>query len=119
MNGVFRPRWTPIPVQTGQSFRSKVITARSPRTDNAGVFNAPTALACYAQVFDEEASLDRLADFASRFGPAFYGLPVNAREITLEKSAPEGDEDWPTPHGAVRVFAPSTGLRWRRVPDAA
>ncbi|MGF1644750.1 MAG: dihydroorotase [Thiotrichales bacterium] len=85
----------------------------------AGVFNAPTALACYAQVFDEEASLDRLADFASRFGPAFYGLPVNAREITLEKSAPEGDEDWPTPHGAVRVFAPFTGLRWRRVPDAA
>ncbi len=80
----------------------------------AGVYNAPTALACYAQVFDEEGRLERLADFASRFGPAFYGLPVNAREVTLERHASNGNEDWPTPLGPVRVFTPPGGLRWRR-----
>lgn len=80
----------------------------------AGVFNAPTALACYAQVFDDEGRLARLADFASRFGPAFYGLPVNAGDLTLERVAGAQDEDWPTPQGPVRVFTPSDGLRWRR-----
>jgi len=85
----------------------------------AGVFNAPTALACYAQVFDEESRLDRLPDFASRFGPAFYGLPVNTREITLEKVPADVTEDWRTPFGPVRVFTPPGGLHWRRVPDVA
>lgn len=80
----------------------------------AGVFNAPTALGCYAQVFDEEGRLDALPDFASRFGPAFYGLPVNSREITLERVAPTLAEDWPTPGGPVRVFVPPGGLGWRR-----
>jgi dihydroorotase len=85
----------------------------------AGVFNAPTALGCYAQVFDEEGRLDRLEGFASRFGAAFYGMPVHAREITLERLAvPSDATDWPTPLGPVRVFAPSQGVHWRRVPDA-
>lgn len=79
----------------------------------AGVFNAPTALACYAQVFDEEGRLDRLADFAARFGPAFYGLPVNTRSLTLERAAPGEEEDWATPLGPVRVFTPPGGLHWR------
>lgn len=80
----------------------------------AGIFNAPTALACYAQVFDEEGHLDRLADFASRFGAAFYGLPAATGELTLERCAPETAPDWPTPLGPIRVFTPPGGLRWRR-----
>jgi dihydroorotase len=85
----------------------------------AGVFNAPTALACYAQVFDEENRLDRLEGFASRFGAGFYGLPVHTRTVTLERSpAPGLAADWPTPLGPVRTFAPSPGIHWRRVPDA-
>jgi dihydroorotase len=85
----------------------------------AGVFNAPTAIACYAQVFDEENRLDRLEGFASRFGAGFYGLPVHTRTVTLERSpTPDLAEDWPTPLGPVRTFAPSPGIHWRRVPDA-
>jgi len=80
----------------------------------AGVFNAPTALACYAQVFDEDGRLERLADFAARFGPAFYGLPVNAGVVTLERVDSTPEADWPTPLGPVRVFTPAGGLRWRR-----
>ncbi|WP_265530679.1 dihydroorotase [Sphingomicrobium marinum] len=51
----------------------------------AGIFNAPHALECYAQVFEEEGVLDRLEGFASEHGPAFYGLPLNEGTVTLEK----------------------------------
>ena len=51
----------------------------------AGIFNAPNALESYAQVFDEENALDCLEAFASRNGPAFYGLPVNSDCITLKR----------------------------------
>ncbi len=52
----------------------------------AGIFNAPYALESYATVFDEEGALDRLEGFASVFGPAFYGLPVNEGVVTLERA---------------------------------
>lgn len=51
----------------------------------AGIFAAPTAMQCYAQVFDEEAKLDQLEAFASLNGPAFYGLPPNEGTLTLER----------------------------------
>ena len=52
----------------------------------AGIFNAPNALESYAQVFEEEGVIERLEAFASEFGPAFYGLPLNSKKITLIKS---------------------------------
>ena len=52
----------------------------------AGIFNAPFALESYAKTFEEEGALDRLEGFASEFGPAFYGLPLNAGTITLERA---------------------------------
>lgn len=51
----------------------------------AGIFNAPHALESYAQVFDEEGCLERIEGFASLFGPAFYGLPVNPGHVVLER----------------------------------
>lgn len=53
----------------------------------AGIFNAPTALQTYVQVFDEENALDRLEAFASLNGAAFYGMEPNAARITLTKRA--------------------------------
>jgi dihydroorotase len=52
----------------------------------AGIFNAPVALEAYAAVFEEEGALDRLEAFASEFGPAFYGLPLNEGTVTLERA---------------------------------
>src|SRR3546814_2570859 len=49
----------------------------------AGIFNAPYAIESYCTVFDEECALDRLEGFASLYGAAFYGLPVNRATITL------------------------------------
>ena len=52
----------------------------------AGIFNAPYALESYVTVFDEEGELDRFEAFASLNGPAFYGLPVNQAQVTLERT---------------------------------
>lgn len=51
----------------------------------AGIFNAPYALESYLAVFDEENALERFEGFASIYGPAFYGLPVNDDTVTLER----------------------------------
>jgi dihydroorotase len=61
-------------------------------TGAAGLFNAPVAMACYAQVFEEENALHHLEAFASLNGPRHYGLAPNKTKITLSKKewvAPE------------------------------
>ena len=81
----------------------------------AGIFNAPYALESYAQVFDEEGVLDRLEGFASEHGPNFYGLPLNAGSVTLQR------EDVAVPatiaEGEISVvpFHAGETLRWRLV----
>ena len=52
----------------------------------AGIFNAPFALESYAAVFDDEDALDQFEAFASLNGPHFYGLPLNAGTVTLERA---------------------------------
>ena len=52
----------------------------------AGIFNAPVALQSYATVFDEEGALDRLEAFAAEHGPRFYGMPLNAGSIVLDRT---------------------------------
>jgi dihydroorotase len=57
----------------------------------AGVYTAHAAIELYAAAFEEAGALDKLEDFASRFGAAFYGLPQNEGTITLRR------EEWPVP----------------------
>jgi dihydroorotase len=79
----------------------------------AGCFSAPAALEMYAEVFEEAGALERLPAFASRFGPAFYGLPENAGTVTLKRHA------WTLPRdyafGGERIVPLRAGdlLRWR------
>jgi dihydroorotase len=80
----------------------------------AGVFNAPTALACYAQVFAEEKRLPALEDFASLNGPRFYGLPVNDDYVGISAiDAVHAHPDLASPLGPVCVFMPPNGLHWQ------
>ncbi len=79
----------------------------------AGIFSSPTALAVYAEVFEREGKIDRLADFASRFGAKFYNLPVNSKEIRLTK------KEWKAPlevaglgEDRIRVFQGGQTLQW-------
>ncbi|PIQ37344.1 MAG: dihydroorotase [Lysobacterales bacterium CG17_big_fil_post_rev_8_21_14_2_50_64_11] len=53
----------------------------------AGIFNAPMALESYASVFEQESALAKLEGFASEFGPRFYGLPLNTRQVRLRRAA--------------------------------
>ena len=55
----------------------------------AGIFNAPTAVETYVQVFEEEDSLENFEAFASLNGPQFYGLEPNKAIITLTRKAPQ------------------------------
>lgn len=57
----------------------------------AGCFTAANALELYAMAFEERGALDKLDDFASRFGAAFYRLPRNAGTVVLER------QDWTVP----------------------
>jgi dihydroorotase len=79
----------------------------------AGIFTALCALEIYAEVFEEEAALDRLEAFAALHGPEFYGLPVNQSRVTLRR------EPFPVPErvgegeNALVPFRAGESLRWR------
>jgi dihydroorotase len=81
----------------------------------AGCYTAPVALPLYAEAFEDAGALDRLENFASRYGADFYGLPPQADKVTLARDA------WtvPTehPYGDVTVVPLRAGevLRWRVV----
>ena len=79
----------------------------------AGIFNAPNALECYVQVFDEEDALDRFEAFASLDGPRFYGLAPNDDRITLEKSASRIPETIPGGPEAIVPYRAGETLSWR------
>ena len=51
----------------------------------AGIYTAHAALELYAEVFEAAGRLERLEGFASLNGAAFYNLPVNSTQVTLEK----------------------------------
>lgn len=57
----------------------------------AGCYSAFAAIELYSQFFEEAGALERLEDFASHFGPDFYGLPRNNDTITLRR------EPWTIP----------------------
>ena len=79
----------------------------------AGIFTAPCALEVYAEVFEEEAALDRLEAFASLNGPRFYRLPPNEARITLQRQAWAVPERIGEGDGAVVPFRAGETLRWR------
>lgn len=80
----------------------------------AGCFTATNTMQLLAHVFDAEGKLDQLAKFASTNGPAFYGLPVNTAQMTLEKT--DQPAQWPakilTEAGPVTVFDPGFPVYW-------
>ena len=80
----------------------------------AGCFTATNTMQLLAHVFDQEGRLDRLSAFACENGPAFYGLPVNAGTLTLEKTDTPAawPEKIPSGAGPVTVFNPGFPVYW-------
>lgn len=81
----------------------------------AGIYSAHAGIEFYAEVFDEAGVLDRLEDFASRRGPAFYGLPVNEGTITLEKKALPVPESIPFGTDVLVPLRAGGEVAWRIV----
>jgi len=133
--GGIKPHYYCLPVAKREKHRlalRKAATSGSPRyflgTDSAphvdalkehacgcaGCFTATNTMPLLAHVFEEEDALDKLESFASRNGPAFYGLPVNAGTIRLEKRTEPCV--WPdkitSEAGPVTVFNPGFPVHW-------
>jgi len=79
----------------------------------AGIFTAPCALEIYAEVFEEEAALDRFEAFAALNGPEFYRLPVNATRVTLRREPCPVPEYIGEGENAIVPFRAGETLRWR------
>lgn len=70
-------------------------------------------MALYATAFDAAGRLDRLESFASLNGPAFYGLPVNAGTLTLERAVTAIPTALPLGDEVVVPLAAGESLPWR------
>lgn len=79
----------------------------------AGCYTAPIALSLYAEAFEAAGALERLADFAGRNGPAFYGLPVNQETVTLERAPLEVPQSYPGGDEPVVPLRAGETLTWR------
>jgi dihydroorotase len=81
----------------------------------AGCFTALSALELYAEAFDAAGALDRLEGFASRHGPAFYGLPLNAGTVTLRRESWTLPEAVPFGDAQLKPLRGGEALVWRQV----
>jgi dihydroorotase len=79
----------------------------------AGCYTAFSALELYAEAFEAAGALDRLEQFASRAGPAFYGLPVNEGSVTLKKLAWTLPEALPFGEAELKPLRGGETLTWR------
>lgn len=91
------------------------VSAKESDCGCAGIYNAPVALPCAAQVFEEENALGRLERFVSLNGAAFYRLTPNVERIKLVRRPTEHVDCVALEGGAgdqIRVFDPDSVLRW-------
>lgn len=79
----------------------------------AGCFNAPTALASYATVFEEMDALQHFEAFCSLNGPHFYGLPVNEDVIELVRETHQVPETIVLPEDSLVPFLAGESVHWR------
>ncbi len=132
--GGIRPHWYCLPVLKRETHRLALLeaaTGGNPRfflgTDSAphaqrlkehavgcaGCYTAPHALELYAAAFEMAGALERLEGFASRHGPAFYGLPVNSEIVTLRRDPWTIPQSLPFPGDAIVPLAAGETLQWR------
>ncbi|MBV4412120.1 dihydroorotase [Enterobacteriaceae bacterium YMB-R22] len=78
----------------------------------AGCFNAPSALAAYATVFEELDALALLEAFCSLNGPRFYGLEANKDTVELIRQPQIIAESLALSDGALIPFLAGETLPW-------
>jgi len=131
--GGIRPHWYCLPVLKRERHRLALLEAAASDsgrfflgTDSAphlkgakeqacgcaGCYTSLHAMELYATAFDSVGRLDRLEAFASRNGPAFYGLPVNQGTLRLERTPSTIPADLPVGDGCVVPLAAGETLQW-------
>ncbi len=78
----------------------------------AGCFTALNTMSILAEVFEQDGALDKLEQFTSLNGPAYYRLPANEQTITLVRETPTYPDSIHTSEGHVTVFDPAMPLNW-------
>jgi len=97
-------------------------SAPHPRADKeshcgcAGLYTAPAALELYAEAFEQAAALERLDDFAGRFGAEFYGLVPNEQRVTLERRPRPVPASLPYGDATVVPFRAGGATAWTLLP---
>lgn len=78
----------------------------------AGCFNAPSALAIYATVFEEMNAIQHFEAFCSLNGPRFYGLPINEDQLTLVRREEVMPEEISLESDTLVPFLAGEVLNW-------
>lgn len=81
----------------------------------AGLYQAPIAVALYAEIFDEHNQLDKLEGFLSQHGPDFYGLAQNKNTITLREQIVHVPESMPFGNDQVIPMRAGQSVKWEVV----
>ncbi len=134
--GGIRPHWYCLPVlkrekhrlalleaATGNSGRFFLGTDSAPHAKGvkenacgcAGCYTALHAMELYATAFDSVGRLDRLEAFASKNGPAFYGLPLNSGTLTLQRTPYAVPDELPMGDASLVPLAAGESLPWKVV----
>jgi dihydroorotase len=134
--GGLRPHYYCLPVLKREIHRQALVAAATSGSDRfflgtdsaphasvmkeasvcgAGCFTALSALELYAEAFEAADALDKLEGFASRHGPAFYGLPVNPGTVTLRKTPFTLPEAVPFGDAQLKPLRGGETLAWRQV----
>ena len=97
-----------------RNFAAGTIFSKTETKDiKPGIFSAPCSIELYAEIFDQENSIDNLEYFSSINGPNFYDLPVNTKKIKIIK------EKWRlgeyTLHNDIKIknFYGGEELNWK------
>jgi dihydroorotase len=81
----------------------------------AGIYTAHAAIELYAEAFAAAGALARLGEFASVFGPRFYGLPVNEERVRLVAEPWQVPDEYALGDGVVVPLRAGERVAWRLV----
>ena len=136
--GGIRPHYFCLPIlkrNTHQQVLIKAATSGNPKfflgTDSAphaidnkeascgcaGCYTAFSAIELYAEVFEQANALDKLEDFASNFGPDFYGLPRNQENITIKKKSWFLPDSLSFGKNSIKPLRATEELNWQLTPN--
>lgn len=132
--GGIRPHYYCLPILKREAHRQallKAATSGNPKfflgTDSAphdtasketacgcaGCYTAYAGIELYAEAFASVGALDKLEGFASRFGPAFYGVPLNDARITLLADAWQAPQQLHFGSGRLTPLGAGETRAWR------